>query len=122
VAVYFRAGLNGARVNGYAEDYDDLEVLRFRYLYVGTRRRAPSSRKVGAMAMMTYKKGFEDGLVQGQQKAIRTLLEHKFGPLSLAVVVRLRALPPERLEELLLTVYKASSLKETGLEDGGRES
>jgi hypothetical protein len=74
------------------------------------------------MAMMTYETGFEQGLVQGLRKAIRTLLEHKFGPLSLAVVVRLKAWPPERLEELLLTVCKASSLKETRLEDGARES
>jgi hypothetical protein len=35
VAVYLRVGLNGVGIDGYAEDYDDLEVLRFRYLYVG---------------------------------------------------------------------------------------
>ena len=35
VAVYLRVGLGGVGIDGYAEDYDDLEVLRFRYLYVG---------------------------------------------------------------------------------------
>jgi hypothetical protein len=35
VAVYLRVGLEGIGVDGYGEDFDDLEVLRFRYLYVG---------------------------------------------------------------------------------------
>jgi hypothetical protein len=35
VAVYLRVGLNGVGIDGYDEDFDDLEVLRFRYLYVG---------------------------------------------------------------------------------------
>jgi hypothetical protein len=35
VAVYLRVGLDGIGIDGYDEDFDDLELLRFRYLYVG---------------------------------------------------------------------------------------
>jgi hypothetical protein len=35
VAVYLRVGLDGIGIDRYAEDYGDLEVLRFQYLYVG---------------------------------------------------------------------------------------
>ncbi len=35
VAVYLRVGLDGVGVETYVETFDDLEVLRFRYLYVG---------------------------------------------------------------------------------------
>ena len=35
IAVYLRVGLEGVGIDGYDEDYGDLEVLRFRYLYVG---------------------------------------------------------------------------------------
>jgi hypothetical protein len=35
VAVYLRVGLDGIGVDGYEENFDDLDVLRFRYLYVG---------------------------------------------------------------------------------------
>jgi hypothetical protein len=35
VAVYLRVGLNGIGIDGYQEQFDDLDVLQFRYLYVG---------------------------------------------------------------------------------------
>jgi hypothetical protein len=35
IGVYLRVGLDGIGVDGYAEDFEDLDVLRFRYLYVG---------------------------------------------------------------------------------------
>jgi hypothetical protein len=35
IAVYLRVGLDGIGVDGYEEHFDDLDVLRFRYLYVG---------------------------------------------------------------------------------------
>jgi hypothetical protein len=35
VAVYLRVGLDGIGIDGYDEDFEGLEVLRFRYLYVG---------------------------------------------------------------------------------------
>jgi hypothetical protein len=35
VAVYLRVGLEGIGIDGYDEQFDDLDVLRFRYLYVG---------------------------------------------------------------------------------------
>jgi hypothetical protein len=35
VAVYLRVGLEGIGVDGYAEAYEDLEVLLFQFLYVG---------------------------------------------------------------------------------------
>lgn len=197
VAVYLRVGLNGVGVDGYAEDYDDLEVLRFRYLYVGlpaldaeqyvaggnwlgvglsALMRVPRGRKawlrsealrrvllecpesgyrrfllgecveayleldeeqrreyerllqtepyreIIPMAMTTYEKGVAQGEAQGQRKMIRVFLESKFGSLSAAVVARLEAWPPERLEELGREVLKASSLKDLGLEDGASAS
>jgi hypothetical protein len=35
IAVYLRVGLDGIGIDGYDEDFEDLQVLRFRYLYVG---------------------------------------------------------------------------------------
>ena len=35
VAVYLRVGLEGVGIDGYEEDFEGLDVLRFRYLYVG---------------------------------------------------------------------------------------
>jgi hypothetical protein len=35
IAVYLRVGLDGIGIDGYAENFDGLEVLRFQYLYVG---------------------------------------------------------------------------------------
>ena len=35
VAVYLRVGLDGIGIDTYVETYDDMEVLRFQFLYVG---------------------------------------------------------------------------------------
>ncbi len=35
IAIYLRVGLNGIGIDGYAEDFEDLQVLRFQYFYVG---------------------------------------------------------------------------------------
>ena len=43
IAVYLRVGLDGIGVEEYTEVYGGLEVLRFRYLYVGCRRWTPSN-------------------------------------------------------------------------------
>jgi Domain of unknown function (DUF4351) len=63
--------------------------------------------------------------VKGMLKAMETirrrdillLLQKKFGPLSPAVGHRVIDWPAERLEELLLALLDASSLRALGLEE-----
>jgi hypothetical protein len=195
IAVYLRVGLEGIGVDGYAEDYDDLQVLRFQYLYVGlpaldaeryvagsnwlgvglaALMRVPRVRKawlrsealrrvllecpekeyrrfllrdcleayleldeqqqreyeqllqtepykeIGPMMATTFEKGVQQGLEQGHlhglQHAARLVLEQQFGPLSAGAIQRLNAWPAERLEALLRSFVKATSLKDLGLE------
>jgi hypothetical protein len=47
----------------------------------------------------------------------RRLVEKKFGPLSPEVVYRLQTTPVERLDEIILEILTAQSLKELGLTD-----
>ncbi len=70
------------------------------------------------MMVTTYEKGIAKGLEEGRQEAARLQLEHKFGPLSEAVLARLEAWPVERLDELLIAVLDAPSLAALGLEEG----
>jgi hypothetical protein len=188
IAIYLRVGLEGIGVDGYAEDYEDLEVLRFRYLYVGlpaldaeryvaggswlgvglsALMRIPRARRAWLRSealrrllqeckennnrrrllcecveaylsldeeqereyerlLLTdrYKEikpmmatTFEKGMVQGERKAVRLLLEQRFGSLNPAVEKRLEEWPAEKLDELLLAVTKAPSLHALGLEE-----
>jgi hypothetical protein len=187
VAVYLRVGLDGLGMDGYTEEYDGLELLRFQYLYVGlpaldaeryvsgdnwlgvalsALMRASREQRVrlGADALLRmaveckendfrkylltecieaylnldeeqqrefdqlkqtepYKEiqpmmttTFEKGMVQGQRKTLRAQLEHRFGPLSPAVLEKLESLSPDRLAELQLAVLTAPSLKALELE------
>ncbi len=73
-----------------------------------------SYKEIEPMMVTTYEKG----IAKGRREAARLLLEHKFGPLSEAVLARLEAWPVERLDELLLAMFDAESLAALGLEEG----
>ena len=72
---------------------------------------------ITSTADMLLAKGREQGLVEGQRRAVRNQLEHLFGPLSPVAVQRLETLPPDQLAELELALLKAPSLKALKLED-----
>ena len=188
VAVYLRVGLDGIGIDGYEENFDDLDVLRFRYLYVGlpaleaeryvnggnwlgvglsALMRVPKFRRawlrseslrrltleckendyrrlllwecveayseldeqqqgvykellltdrykeIEPMQMTTYEKGMD----KGKRSTTRLLLEHKWGPLSAAVLERLETWPTDGLDELCRAALDGHSLRELGLED-----
>jgi hypothetical protein len=73
------------------------------------------------MMTTTYEKGVAEGMAigvtQGLRLSVRLLLEQRFGPVAPAVLQRLEAWPPDRLEELLLAVPDAASLQELRLEE-----
>lgn len=56
------------------------------------------------------------GKLEGQRELLRRLLENRFGPLSPAVLARLEAWPGDRLTELGLALFTATSLTELGLD------
>ncbi len=60
---------------------------------------------------------FEKGIEQGRRHVIRMQLEKRFGPLRSGVQRRLEDWPAERLNELLLALLDAPSLKALGLEE-----
>jgi hypothetical protein len=66
----------------------------------------------------TYLAIVDEGVEKGRREDVRLLLAKKFGPLSPAVQQRLENWPAERLEELLLALLDAPSLRALGLEDG----
>jgi hypothetical protein len=70
-----------------------------------------------AMAVTTFERGVQEGLLRGQRAMVRKQLEVRFGPLGPAVRERLEGLDPEKLEELAVALMKGQSLKELGLED-----
>ncbi len=78
-------------------------------------------KEIETMAVTTFEKGMAAGLAKGREQArretARLFLEHRFGALPAPVLDRLDAWPAERLEELLLAVIDAKSLRELGLED-----
>ena len=69
------------------------------------------------MMTTTFEKGMAKGVEEGQRRAARFLLEHRFGSLSDSAVQRLQVWPAEQLQELLVAVMEAPSLKTLGLED-----
>jgi len=73
------------------------------------------------MMTTTFEKGVLQGIqkgeLQGQRRAARLLLEQQFGPLNPAVEQRLNEWSAERLDELVLALRNAPSLKALGLED-----
>jgi hypothetical protein len=69
----------------------------------------------GITNMMTswHRQGFEEG----QRRVLGMLLEQRFGVLSPEAQQRLRSWPADRLDELILAVWRAQSLQELGLEE-----
>jgi Domain of unknown function (DUF4351) len=60
---------------------------------------------------------FEKGMEKGQRKSARLLLEKRFGPLTPEVQQRLEEWPTDRLDELLLALVDAPSLRALNLEE-----
>ncbi len=69
------------------------------------------------MITTTWEKGLAQGRIEGLRQSVRLLLEQRFGLLNPTTQQRLAAVPAERLEELLVAVYKGASLRELGLEE-----
>jgi len=65
--------------------------------------------------LTTYEKGVIQGEIKGKRAILRLQLTKRFGPLSVEVVHRLEAWPPERLDELVLAILDAESLETLGL-------
>jgi hypothetical protein len=72
------------------------------------------------MAMTYFERGVaegrEEGFEMGQRQILRIQLDELFGPLSPAVLERLKSLPAERLPDLVRAALKAQSLQDLGLE------
>jgi hypothetical protein len=60
---------------------------------------------------------YERGILQGQRQVALLWLEAKFGPLAPEARQRLEALSPEQLQQLVLDIGKAQSLKDLHLQD-----
>jgi hypothetical protein len=75
--------------------------------------RTPLYQEVIPMMKTTFEKGME----KGQRNSARLVLEKKFGPLTPTVQQRLEEWPAERLDELLLALVEAPSLKALELEE-----
>jgi hypothetical protein len=63
-----------------------------------------------------YTLGLEDAagkaLEQGEHKALRRLIEHRFGPLSEAIYQRLQALSQTEIEAAILRVLDAKQIED----------
>ena len=61
---------------------------------------------------------FEEGELQGQRKMLQRLMEKRFGSLSPAVLMRMKAMSEEQLTDLSLRLLDApGSLEDLGLSD-----
>jgi Domain of unknown function (DUF4351) len=69
------------------------------------------------MAMTTFEKGVQAGLIQGQRTMLEKQPEIRFGSLSRCAQQHLESLSPEGLEALSMALLNARSLQELGLED-----
>ena len=63
---------------------------------------------------LTY---YDRGLIAGCLQVVRVQLEARFGPLSVQVQERLKALSADQLIELSKAVLRVNSLRELSLED-----
>jgi hypothetical protein len=61
----------------------------------------------------------ERGRIKEKRDVAQKLVEKKFGLLSAEAGQRLDTLPVERLDEIILAILTAKSLKELGLADEG---
>jgi hypothetical protein len=78
--------------------------------------RKKANRGIRTMATTYYERGFQEGERHGLRRALKKLLEGRFGPLSPEVRQRLEKLTDKQLDKVLLAGYKAQSLRELGLE------
>ena len=70
------------------------------------------------MAMNWWEEqGRKQGILEGEKKVLRMLLERRFGALSREVREHLDALSGDRIEALSAAILDAKSLRELGLED-----
>lgn len=74
---------------------------------------------VKAMQLSVYdhveRRGKLEGMLEGQREIVRTVLESRFGPLSMAAATKLDAMTSDRLTELASDLTSATSLAELGL-------
>jgi hypothetical protein len=69
------------------------------------------------LMVTTYERGKLAGKLEGLREMALLQLERKFGPLAPEVKQRVEALSPEQLQQLLLDLLQALSLKELHLQD-----
>ncbi len=91
---------------------DDQQQLEYEQLI-----RTPPYQEMIPMMTTTFEKGVLKGIQEGQRRSVRLQLEKRFGPLPPAVRERLDQWPAERLDDLVLALLEAPSLKALGLED-----
>jgi flagellar biosynthesis/type III secretory pathway protein FliH len=94
---------------------EELAALLQTERYQGAQAMPLTSFEKGVQAGL--EQGLQQGLQQGQRMTFQELLEARFGPLSVSAQERLESLSPERLKVLTLSLLKAQSLQELGLED-----
>ena len=110
-----QSGENDARKHMLADfigaylDFDEEQQKEFKRLL-----NTESYQGVKVMATTWW---HEQGEVTALRRVLQRQLEKRFGPLPQPARERIEGLPPERLEELTVTVMDAKSLKELGLED-----
>ncbi len=71
---------------------------------------------VQSYAQVLVAKGRAEGRAEGQAEALLILLEFRFGQLPSHVYAAIKALPAERLKELICQVTTAQSLDELHLD------
>lgn len=64
-----------------------------------------------------FEQGIETGIVRGQLRTLRKLLEKRFGPLSPAVLTRLEAFSEVERDRITVQLLDARSLAELGLDE-----
>jgi uncharacterized protein DUF4351 len=103
----YRRFLLAEGVEAYA-NLDEVPKLHLQALWT-----AEQYQEVRPLMITTY----ERGMIEERLRVALRLLEAKFGPLPPDVKQRVAALSPEELDNLLLDIVRASSIKELHLED-----
>ena len=81
------------------------------------RGKADAYREVEPRTQTTSNAASNDGIEQGERRAVLRQMEKKFGPLSAEVKRRVEALSPEALARLQLDLLDAHALEELRLDD-----
>jgi hypothetical protein len=71
--------------------------------------------EIQPMATTWFEQGIETGILQGQIRTLRKLIEKRFGPLTPPVLTRLDACSEEELDRITVQLLDARSLTELGL-------